>query len=305
MIYTLTLNPPLDYDMYLDEDLKLENLNLAREVNFRAGGKGINVSKVLKNLGLESTAIGFVAGFVGDFIIKDLEKEKIKTEFVELEGYTRINVKVNANDKETELTGVSPEIPKEKLEELIGKMSDLKDGDILVLSGSIPSSVSSSIYKELSEKVKADVEIVLDTRGNLLQENMHNNFFIKPNIHELREMFGGKIETKSEIVEKCKFFLERGIKNVILSRGGEGALLINKDCVLEASVPKGNLINSIGAGDSMVAGFIAGYVKGLSLEDSFRLAVASGSATAYSYGLAEEELVNRLYSEINIIRENY
>ena len=280
MIYTLTLNPALDYDMYLDEDLKLENLNLAREVNFRAGGKGINVSKVLKNLGLESTAIGFVAGFVGDFIIKDLEKEKIKTEFVELEGYTRINVKVNANDKETELTGVSPEIPKEKLEELIGKMSDLKDGDILVLSGSIPSSVSSSIYKELSGKVKADVEIVLDTRGNLLQENMHNNFFIKPNIHELREMFGGKIETKSEIVEKCKFFLERGIKNVILSRGGEGALLINKDCVLEASVPKGNLINSIGAGDSMVAGFIAGYVKGMSLEDSFKLAVASGSATA-------------------------
>ena len=305
MIYTLTLNPALDYDMYLDEDLKLENLNLAREVNFRAGGKGINVSKVLKNLGLESTAIGFVAGFVGDFIIKDLEKEKIKTEFVELEGYTRINVKVNANDKETELTGVSPEIPKEKLEELIGKMSDLKDGDILVLSGSIPSSVSSSIYKELSEKVKADVEIVLDTRGNLLQENMHNNFFIKPNIHELREMFGGKIEAKSEIVEKCKFFLERGIKNVILSRGGEGALLINKDCVLEASVPKGNLINSIGAGDSMVAGFIAGHVKGMSLEDSFRLAVASGSATAYSYGLAEEELVNRLYSEIDIIRENY
>ena len=305
MIYTLTLNPALDYDMYLDEDLKLENLNLAREVNFRAGGKGINVSKVLKNLGLESTAIGFVAGFVGDFIIKDLEKEKIKTEFVELEGYTRINVKVNANDKETELTGVSPEIPKEKLEELIGKMSDLKDGDILVLSGSIPSSVSSSIYKELSGKVKADVEIVLDTRGNLLQENMHNNFFIKPNIHELREMFGGKIETKSEIVEKCKFFLERGIKNVILSRGGEGALLINKDCVLEASVPKGNLINSIGAGDSMVAGFIAGHVKGMSLEDSFRLAVASGSATAYSYGLAEEELVNRLYSEIDIIRENY
>ena len=305
MIYTLTLNPALDYDMYLDEDLKLENLNLAREVYFRAGGKGINVSKVLKNLGLESTAIGFVAGFVGDFIIKDLEKEKIKTEFVELEGYTRIIVKVNANDKETELTGVSPEIPKEKLEELIGKMSDLKDGDILVLSGSIPSSVSRNIYKELSGKVKADVEIVLDTRGNLLQENMHNNFFIKPNIHELREMFGGKIETKSEIVEKCKFFLERGIKNVILSRGGEGALLINKDCVLEASVPKGNLINSIGAGDSMVAGFIAGYVKGMPLEDSFRLAVASGSATAYSYGLAEEELVNRLYSEINIIRENY
>ena len=122
MIYTLTLNPALDYDMYLDEDLKLEHLNLAKEVNFRAGGKGINVSKVLKNLGVESTAIGYLAGFVGDFIKKDLEKDNIKSEFVELEGYTRINVKVNADDKETELTGISPEISKEKLDELIDKM---------------------------------------------------------------------------------------------------------------------------------------------------------------------------------------
>ena len=305
MIYTLTLNPALDYDMYLDKDLELEHLNLAREVNFRAGGKGINVSKVLKNLGIESIAIGYVAGFVGDFIVRELEKDKIKSEFVKLEGYTRINVKVNAKDKETELTGVSPKISKEKLDELIGKISNLKDGDVLVLSGSIPASINSKIYRELSESIKADVKIVLDTRGNLLQDNMYNNFFIKPNIHELREMFGGKIETKVEIVEKCKFFLEKGIKNVILSRGGEGALLINKDFVLEASVPKGNLINSIGAGDSMVAGFIAGHVKGLSIEDSFKLAVASGSATAYSYGLAEKELVNQLYSEINILKEKY
>ena len=305
MIYTLTLNPALDYDMYLDEDLKLEHLNLAKEVNFRAGGKGINVSKVLKNLGVESTAIGYLAGFVGDFIKKDLEKDNIKSEFVELEGYTRINVKVNADDKETELTGISPEISKEKLDELIDKMSNLKNGDILVLSGSIPSSISNKIYKELSENIQSEVEIVLDTRGNLLQDNIHNNFLIKPNIHELRDMFGDKIETKMEIVEKCKYFLEKGVKNVILSRGGEGALLINENFVLEASVPKGSLINSIGAGDSMVAGFIAGHVKGLSVEDSFKLSVASGSATAYSYGLAEEKLVNKLYNEINIIKENY
>ena len=305
MIYTLTLNPALDYDMYLDEDLKLEHLNLAKEVNFRAGGKGINVSKVLKNLGVESTAIGYLAGFVGDFIKKDLEKDNIKSEFVELEGYTRINVKVNADDKETELTGISPEISKEKLDELIDKMSNLKNRDILVLSGSIPSSISNKIYKELSENVQSEVEIVLDTRGNLLQDNIHNNFLIKPNIHELRDMFGDKIETKMEIVEKCKYFLEKGVKNVILSRGGEGALLINENFVLEASVPKGSLINSIGAGDSMVAGFIAGHVKGLSVEDSFKLSVASGSATAYSYGLAEEKLVNKLYNEISIIKENY
>ena len=305
MIYTLTLNPALDYDMYLKNDLQAEHLNLAHEVNYRAGGKGINVSKVLKNLDVESTAIGFVAGFVGDFIVRDLKKDNIKSEFVELEGNTRINVKVNGNDKETELTGVSPEITSEKLQELTNKISHLKDGDILVLSGSIPSSISSKIYKELSENIKANLEIVLDTRGNLLQDNIHNNLFVKPNIHELREMFNEKLETKAEIVEKCKFFLDKGVKNVILSRGGEGALLVNKNFVLESSVPKGQLINSIGAGDSMVAGFIAGFVKGLSPEDSFRLAVALGSATAYSYGLAEKDLVNKLYSEIEITKETF
>ena len=305
MIYTLTLNPALDYDMYLTDDLNVGELNLAKEVKYRAGGKGINVSKVLKNLGIESTAIGYVAGFVGDFIINDLKKDGINSEFVELEGCTRINAKVNGNDIETELTGVSPTISKENLEKLIQKMPELKDGDILVLAGSIPGTVASDIYKRLSQNVKSKVEIVLDTRGNLIQENMHNNLFIKPNIHELREMFGEKLETKEEIVNKCKYFLDKGIKNVILSRGGEGALLVNKDFVLEASVPKGKLINSIGAGDSMVAGFVAGYTKGMSIEDSFKLAVASGSATAYSYGLAEKELIEKLYLEINILKESY
>lgn len=305
MIYTLTLNPALDYDMYLTNDLNVGELNLAKEVKYRAGGKGINVSKVLKNLEIESTAIGYVAGFVGDFIINDLKKNGINSEFVELEGCTRINAKVNGNDIETELTGVSPTISKENLEKLIQKMSELKDGDILVLAGSIPGTVASDIYKRLSKNVKAKVEIVLDTRGNLIQENMYNNLFIKPNIHELREMFGEKLETKEEIVNKCKYFLDKGIKNVILSRGGEGALLVNKDFALEASVPKGKLINSIGAGDSMVAGFVAGYTKGMSIEDSFKLAVASGSATAYSYGLAEKELIEKLYLEINILKESY
>lgn len=305
MIYTLTLNPALDYDMYLSDDLKVGELNLAREVKYRAGGKGINVSKVLKNLGIESTAFGYVAGFVGDFIVKDLEKDGINSKFVELEGCTRINAKVNGNDIETELTGVSSTISEENLQKLIEKMSELKDGDILVLAGSIPGTVASNIYKRLSENVKAKVEIVLDTRGNLIQENMHNNLFIKPNIHELREMFGEKLETKEEIVSKCKYFLDKGIKNVILSRGGDGALLVNKDFVLEANVPKGELINSIGAGDSMVAGFVAGYTKGMTLEDSFKLAVAAGSATAYSYGLAEKELIEKLYLEINILKESY
>ena len=303
MIYTLTLNPALDYDMYINEDLKTEHLNLANKVNYRAGGKGINVSKVLKNLNIESTAIGFIAGFTGDFIVRDLERDGIKSEFVELEGYTRINVKVNGNDKETEITGVPPEISEKKLRELTEKISYLKEGDILVLSGSIPATLSSKIYKELSKNIKKNVKIVLDTRGNLLQDNIHNNFFIKPNIHELRDMFNEKLETKEEIVKKCSFFLERGVENVIISRGGDGALLVNNEFVMEASVPKGELINSIGAGDSMVAGFIAGYVGNMSLENSFRLAVAAGSATAYSYGLAEKDFVDKLYKEIKIIKE--
>ena len=289
--------------MYINEDLKTEHLNLAIKVNYIAGGKGINVSKVLKNLNIESTAIGFIAGFTGDFIVRDLERDGIKSEFVELEGYTRINVKVNGNDKETEITGVSPEISEKKLKELTEKISCLKEGDILVLSGSIPATLSSKIYKELSENIKKNVKIVLDTRGNLLQDNIHNNFFIKPNIHELRDMFNEKLETKEEIVKKCSFFLERGVENVIISRGGDGALLVNNEFVMEASVPKGELINSIGAGDSMVAGFIAGYVGNMSLENSFRLAVAAGSATAYSYGLAEKNFVDKLYEEIKIIKE--
>lgn len=303
MIYTLTLNPALDYDMYINEELKTEHLNLANKINFRAGGKGINVSKVLKNLCVKSTVMGYIGGFTGDFIKKDLINDGIKSEFVELEGNTRINVKINGRDKETEINGISPEIPKIKQKELTEKISHLKDGDILVLSGSIPETVSKSIYRELSENIKENVKIVLDTRGNLLQDNIYNNFFIKPNIHELRDMFSEKLETKEEIVKKCSFFLERGVKNVIISQGGNGALLVNKEFILEASVPKGKLINSIGAGDSMVAGFIAGHVKKMSVEEAFRLAVAAGSATAYSYGLAEKDFIEKLYEEINIVKE--
>lgn len=304
MIYTLTLNPALDYDMYLDTDLKTDFLNQANKVVFRAGGKGINVSKVLKNLEVDSLALGFVGGFVGDFIIEDLKNSSIQSDFLKLDGISRINVKVNGNDIETELTGISPEISEEKIKQLIQNLSVLKENDILILSGSIPSSLSKNIYKQISESINPNVEVVLDTRGNLLNENLHNNLLIKPNINELREMFNEKIETKEEMIEKCKYFLNKGVKNIILSRGSKGALLVNKEIVLEASVPKGNLINSIGAGDSMVAGFVAALSKNLPIEEAFKLSVASGSATAYSYGLAKKELIDKLYKEIIVTKEN-
>ena len=302
MIYTLTLNPALDYDVYLDGFSEGE-LNLSKEINIRAGGKGINVSKVLANLELNSKALGFTGGFTGDFIKKDLESQNIETDFVSLDGVTRINVKINNNSKETEIAGLSPKISDSKKDELIEKLVKLKDGDTLVLSGSIPNSLSKGIYKEISEKLSENIKVVLDTRGNLLDENIHNNFLIKPNIKELEEMFETDLDTIDKVVEKCKYFLDKNIKHIIVSMGGKGALYINKDGAYTAQVPKGTLINSVGAGDSMVAGFVAGFELGKKPEEAFKLAVAAGSATAYSYGLGEKDLINKLYDEIKIKKD--
>ena len=302
MIYTLTLNPALDYDIYMDS-FQEGDLNLSKEVNIRAGGKGINVSKLLANLGIKSKALGYTAGFTGDFIKKNLYDEGIESDFVELDGITRINVKINNNSKETEIAGLSPKITKEAEGKLIEKISKLQKDDILILSGSIPGSIERNIYKKLAEMLPEGTKIVLDTRGNLLKENLNGNFLIKPNIAELEEMFGTKLSTTADIIKKCAYFLERNVKNVIVSMGGKGALLVNKEGAYLAEAPKGELINSVGAGDSMVAGFIAGIETGRSPEDSFRLAVASGSATAYSYGLGEKDLIYRLYNEITLKKE--
>ena len=296
MIYTLTLNPALDYDIYMDS-FQEGDLNLSKEVNIRAGGKGINVSKLLANLGIKSKALGYTAGFTGDFIKKNLYDEGIESDFVELDGITRINVKINNNSKETEIAGLSPKITKEAEEKLIEKISKLQKDDILILSGSIPGSIERNIYKKLAEMLPEGTKIVLDTRGNLLKENLNGNFLIKPNIAELEEMFETRLSTTADIIKKCAYFLERNVKNVIVSMGGKGALLVNKEGAYLAGVPKGELINSVGAG------FIAGIETGRSPEDSFRLAVASGSATAYSYGLGEKDLIYRLYNEITLKKE--
>ena len=302
MIYTLTLNPALDYDIYMDS-FQEGDLNLSKEVNIRAGGKGINVSKLLANLGIKSKALGYTAGFTGDFIKKNLYDEGIESDFVELDGITRINVKINNNSKETEIAGLSPKITKEAEEKLIEKISKLQKDDILILSGSIPGSIERNIYKKLAEMLPEGTKIVLDTRGNLLKENLNGNFLIKPNIAELEEMFETRLSTTADIIKKCAYFLERNVKNVIVSMGGKGALLVNKEGAYLAGAPEGELTNSVGAGDSMVAGFIAGIETGRSPEDSFRLAVASGSATAYSYGLGERDLIYRLYNEITLKKE--
>lgn len=302
MIYTVTLNPALDYDIYADK-LILSELNDASNVKFRAGGKGINVSIMLNNLGERSIALGYIAGFTGEYILKDLNKQNIISDFINIEGTTRINVKLKTNDGETEIAGISPKITKEAYDLLLEKISKLKKQDILVLSGSVPKCLDKDIYKKISEKTCA--KVVLDTRGDILLQNIHNNLLIKPNIKELEQAFNKKLNTPHEVYEVCKVFFEKGVENVLVSMGSYGAMLVKPNKILISNVPKGKVINTIGAGDSTVAGFLSAYENGLNDTKTLKLAVACGSATAYSLGIGKNEMVNKLLENIECEEINY
>lgn len=309
MIYTITLNPALDYDIYLSNFVN-NSLNESREINLRAGGKGIIVSKMLKKLGISSIALGFVSGFTGEYIKDDLSKDGIKNDFVQLsdESFTRINIKINDKNGETEISGISPRISSEELDELMNKLKDTTKEDFLVLSGSVPSSISKNIYKKISKNFKG--KVFLDTRGELISENVfENTFFVKPNINELKDMFGVKEDLKNiyDISKYIGYFFDKDVDNVIVSDGGKGAYYFNKDEFLKnrkgyfIKPPKGQYINSIGSGDSVVAGFLAGIYDNKSNLECFKQAVACGTATAYSYGIGELELIEKLKKEIEIV----
>ncbi len=242
MIYTLTLNPALDYDIYLDK-LNEGGLNLSNEVNFRAGGKGVNVSIMLKNLGQESTAIGFASGFTGAYIMDSLDDMGIANKFIKTKGTTRINVKINSDDAETEIAGISSDIRDSHLDELFDYVGQFDSDDILVLAGSIPSSLPDDIYKQLAQSTKA--QTILDTRGRNLLKNLYSNILIKPNIDELREAFGVDVQSDREICDLAYKFIEMDVKNVLVSMGADGAILINKSKCIKARVPEGRYINSI------------------------------------------------------------
>lgn len=307
MIYTLTLNPALDYDIYLDKFVQ-EELNSAKETNIRAGGKGINVSKALNSLGDNSIAMGFTAGFTGEIIKKELHKDNIKTKFIDVNGLTRINVKVSVDySKETEIAGTSPSFTKEHVNELLETLNNLTSEDILVLSGSIPKGLDNDIYKNIVDSISSNPKIVLDTRGDLILQNLSKNkdkkyVLVKPNILELEQMFNEKLNTDEDVIKKAKFFIDYGVENVLVSKGSKGAILITKDWVYSSEVPKGKLINSIGAGDSMVAGFVSGLVKG-NIENAFRLSVACGSATAYSHNIATHKEIMELYNHVEVVKK--
>ena len=304
MIYTVTLNPSIDYVIKL-EHLNTGHVNRVNSENVYPGGKGINVSRILKTLGNDNVATGFVSNFTGDFIKNSLYEQNIKSDFIQLDnGFTRINVKIKS-DEETEINGGGPHISDEKLEELFFKLSKLKEDDILILAGSIPSTLSEDLYEKIMSRVRENkVKVVVDaTKSLLLNVLKYNPFLIKPNNHELEEMFNVKLESQNDIITYAKKLQEMGGRHILVSMGKDGAILLseNKE-VYVSNVAKGEVINSVGAGDSMVAGFISGYLKTSSYEEALRLGAASGSATAFSSDLASKDFIDELIKEINIER---
>ncbi len=302
MIYTITLNPALDYSLETSK-FDLGKLNLSEKAYFLGGGKGINVSKVLKNFNVESTAIGFLGGFTGNFIKEELKEKNIKEDFVEVLGNTRVNIKIKTGEVETELAGLSPEINENHVLALKEKLGNIQDGDILVLSGSVPKSLKTTIYKELVEGLDKNIKVILDTRGDAFVETLKvKPFLVKPNHHELEEFCGKELHSIEEIVEGARTIQKLGVQNVIVSMGKDGSILLTEDSVYKGNVPKGTLKNSVGAGDSMVAGLVSKLAQGESLLEAYKFGIASGSATAFSHNLATKDEVLALLNQINIIK---
>lgn len=299
MIYTVTFNPALDYVVRLNQ-LQLDAVNRTQSEEVQLGGKGINVSGVLRELDHNNVALGFVAGFTGKAIEEGLQQKGIATDFIHLPaGLTRINVKIKA-EQETEINGKGPEIPAQALQELYQKLDALQPGDVLVLAGSIPASLPSDVYENIlahmqGKEVLCAVDATKDLLVNVLK---YKPFVIKPNNHELGEIFGKELTTDQEILECAKKLQQQGAKNVLVSMAGDGAMLVDEHGVCHrVAAHKGTVKNSVGAGDSMVAGFLAGYLETGDYAYALRLGSAAGSATAFADGLATKseimELMNR------------
>ncbi|MEQ6377778.1 1-phosphofructokinase [Bacillaceae bacterium S4-13-56] len=300
MIYTMTLNPSIDYVMYVP-DIKLGALNRAEKVNFFPGGKGINVSRVLQRLHIKNTSLGLIGGFTGNFIKEFLKEEQVLHDFVEVNEPTRINVKVKGH-QETEVNGAAPTITEEHIAQIHQKVSQLKRGDYLVVAGSVPSSIPAGFLTQIAAFCrKNNVHLAVDTSEDPLKELVHHQpFLIKPNHHELSELCGIEIKTPLQAAEQAQLFINQGIEHIIISMGGQGAVYVNKDTRLYAKAPKGKLVNSVGAGDSVVAGFLACLSQGKTYENAFRFSVASGSATAFQEDLCQKEDVNELLPQVEV-----
>ena len=300
MIYTLTLNPSVDLIVSLERFVE-GRVNLSEAEYKLPGGKGINVSQVLKNLGHDSKALGFIGGFTGRFITDELDERGVETDFIEVEGDTRINIKMKDHKFESEINGNSPAISEEKLEELLKKLRELKRDDLLIMSGSVPKTLPDDIYRQILDGIGSGIRTIVDTKGAALEEAVKAGpYLIKPNNHELEDIFNIKIETQEEIVRYGRKLLEMGAENVVVSMAGDGALLINHEGTYFGSVPVGKVVNSVGAGDSLVGGFTSGLAEGLTLTECFRRGIASGSASAFSDNLCSKKEVEELLEQIKI-----
>ena len=301
MIYTVTFNPAIDYVVRLDSPLQVAAINRATGEDCVLGGKGINVSGVLAQLGVESVALGFIAGETGAWLERGLAAQGLRTDFIHLqEGMTRINVKIKAG-QETELNGAGPNIPESAMQALEAKLDALQKDDVLILAGSIPACLPQTTYERLLARLQGrGVHTVVDaTQALLLKVLPYRPFLIKPNNHELAEIVGHALRNDDEIVAAAATLQAQGARNVLVSMAGDGALLLDETgAVHRIGCPKGKVVNSVGAGDSMVAGFVAGWMQTRSYSFALRLGTACGSATAFSLGLATKEKIDELMKEI-------
>ncbi len=295
MIYTVTFNPSLDHTIWVDP-LTLGEVNRTQKEQIYPGGKGINVSIVLQNLGMESTMLGFQAGFTGAALETMLQEYGCQAHFIPVAGYTRINVKIKSQS-ETDINGQGPEIPEDAQRQLFSQLDGLRQGDILVLAGSIPHTLPEDIYERICRQLQGrGVLFVVDATGRLLWNVLpYHPFLIKPNHMELGELFGKQLQTPEQIIHYAKLLQKEGAQNVLVSRGGEGAILLTDDgSIFQSPSPKGTLVNAVGAGDSMVAGFLYGYLRQGSYAQGFHMGLCAGSATAFHPWLATKEQIEEV-----------
>ncbi|WP_412519510.1 1-phosphofructokinase [Staphylococcus simulans] len=300
MIYTVTFNPSIDYIMKVDA-FQEGGLNRAQETYKFAGGKGINVSRVLNTLETPSTALGFVGGFPGKFIQDTLQQAGIKTDFIEVEEDTRINVKLKSN-QETEINAGGPTISNSAFAALLAQIKQTHSKDTVVVAGSVPKSIPADAYEQLAKITQeTGAKLVVDAEKDLVETVLpYHPFFIKPNKDELEVMFNTQITSDADVVTYGKAILDKGAQAVIVSLGGDGAIYIDDKHCIKASVPTGNVLNTVGSGDSTVAGMLAGLAQGFNVHEAFRHAVASGTATAFSQDLANKEMIENVRSEIEL-----
>ena len=300
MIYTVTVNPSIDYIVQLKE-LTLGEVNRMDYDAKLPGGKGINVSRILRELGQDNIALGFLGGFTGDFVEESLKAKNLKIKFTHIAADTRINVKVKAQD-ETEINGKGPEISSEEVDVFKKQFDKLTENDVVILSGSLVPSLSKDFYFELIELIRnKGADFVIDTTGESLMRTLKEHpLVVKPNHHELAELFGVKLNGIPDIVKYGKKLLDLGAKHVLISMAGDGGLLITPDKVYYSKAPKGTVINSVGAGDSMIGGFVGTFAATKNSLESFRYGLACGSATAFSEDLANRAKIDEILPQIKI-----